>query len=510
MMFRKHRLAAFAAIVALGLTGCAGASNDSGSGGDGGTLTLGLVTQATTFKAADIAWANESPYGQAVYDGLLRAEPDGTIVPWLATKWSYNADKTVLTMTLRDDVKFTDGSKFTAAVAAQNLLRFRDGVSPQKSYLKSIKDATATNDTTLVITLTQVDPGLLTWLTQNPGLQASPKTFDGDASKTKPVGSGPYELDQKDTVVGSTYMFTKNPHYWAPKTVQFSKIEMKVFTDPSALLNAVKGGQVNAANLIQNGDIEQAKNAGFTAHAYQLDWEGLILFDRAGVKDKPLADVRVRQAINYALDRKGLLKAIESGLGSPTTQVYSPQSPGYEKSLDSKYNYDPQKAKSLLAEAGYSNGFTLVQPESPNLGSSIYTLIQQQLKEVGITVKYVNEGANLISAALAPKYGSMLMRLQANPDFWQGITNELLPTATWNPFKYTDAKVVQYASEYQNATSAEDGARVLKQLNEYIVDQAWFAPIYRPQATFITDAKTTAQTQVGNAYPYLWNIKPKN
>jgi len=156
-MFRRLPLAGIAATVALALAaaGCGGSSSGGSSSGGSKTLTLGLIVPATTFVAADMNFANESPYGQAVYDTLLKAQPDGTIVPNLATEWAYNADNTVLTMTLRSDVTFTDGTKFDASAAAQNLTRFRDGASPNKSFLAAMKDAKAVDATHLEITLTQ-------------------------------------------------------------------------------------------------------------------------------------------------------------------------------------------------------------------------------------------------------------------------------------------------------------------------------------------------------------------
>lgn len=123
---------AAAASLAMVLAGCGGGSSSGSNGGtssNSGTLTLGLLVPATTFEAPDMNWANESPYGQAVYDGLLQASPSGAIEPHLATAWSYNASKTVLTMTLRTGVKFTDGTAFDASVAAQNLEAFKTGTS---------------------------------------------------------------------------------------------------------------------------------------------------------------------------------------------------------------------------------------------------------------------------------------------------------------------------------------------------------------------------------------------
>jgi peptide/nickel transport system substrate-binding protein len=260
------------AVLTLGVAACGGSSSSGGGGASGGgsgdaaTLTLGLIAPATTFAAADMSFANESPYGQAVYDTLLKAQPDGTIVANLATKWEYNADNTVLTLTLRDDVVFSDGTKFDATAAAQNLIRFRDGASPNKSFLAAVKDATAVNPTTVQITLTDSDPALLNYLTQNAGYQESPAAFTSPDIKTNPVGSGPYILDTANTVVGSSYAFTKNPKYWDPSSVHYNNLVLKVLADPTAMLNAVKGGQLNGAK-INNDSLDQITAAGYTLNS---------------------------------------------------------------------------------------------------------------------------------------------------------------------------------------------------------------------------------------------------
>src|SRR4051812_35169189 len=108
-----------AASMAMLVSAC-GSSAGTGSAA-GSTLTLGAFVPASTQAAKDATWANESPYMQAVYDTLVRLSPKAEIEPWLATKWSYNQDKTVLTIELRRDVVFTDGTKFNADVAAQNI-----------------------------------------------------------------------------------------------------------------------------------------------------------------------------------------------------------------------------------------------------------------------------------------------------------------------------------------------------------------------------------------------------
>src|SRR3954447_15615950 len=173
-MFKLKRAGVIAVAAALALAGCSsggsgGNSGSSSGGSSGGAPHLRLIIAASTFAAKDMRWANESPYAQAAYDSLLKADADGTIKPNLATKWSYNDDNTVLTLTLRDDVKFVDGEKLTADAAAKSILAFKAGTSPNAPNLKFVSDAKATDDTTLEITLSAPDPALLTYLTQNAG-----------------------------------------------------------------------------------------------------------------------------------------------------------------------------------------------------------------------------------------------------------------------------------------------------------------------------------------------------
>ena len=511
----KKRLAAVAAAVAIAavaLSGCVGSgsgSANSAAAGEG-TLTIGTIVASTTFAANNAPWANEAPYLQAVYDTLLQADPDGTVKPWLATDWSYNDDDTVLTMTLRDDVTFTDGTRFDASVAAQNLLRFRDGTSPQKAYLATLADAKAVDDTTLELTLSAPNPALLSFLTQNPGLQQSPATFGAADEKTNPVGTGPYILDSKSTVVGSTYVFTKNPDYWAPGQQHYAKVVMNVYSTPTAILNAIKGGQINGAPLTDNSMISQLEAAGFTANGQQLNFFGLLLFDRDGTMTPALGDVRVRQAINYAFDRDALLKAIGQEYGDVTSSIFSPDSSGYDEALNSYYSYDAEKAKDLLADAGYGDGdITLTMPTSSGFTPATYALVKQYLSDVGINVDEVNVApTSFLADLLAAKYASTVMQLKAAPTTWETLTLDLLPTAGWNPFRTEDETVSDLAATIQSG-SEDEAAAAAKELNKYIVEQAWFAPWYRPQQTYATDAQTSVQPQSGNAYPYLWNFVPK-
>jgi len=508
----RKRLTALAAAAAMAVTlsACGGSDDGGGGGAASDSLTIGAIVPPTSFAAANANWANESPYIQAVYDSLLRATPDSEIEPWLATDWSYNEDNTVLTMNLRDDVTFTDGEEFNAEVAAANILAFRDGTSANASYLANVADAKATGEYALEITLSQPDPALLLYLTQNAGAQESPKGAASADAQTVPVGSGPYVLDTDATVVGSSYVFNKNPDYWAPDDQHFETLTINVYDNAQTQLNAIQGGQVDGLNLLDQSAGDQIEAAGYTLYPHELDWSGMILFDRNGALSPELGNVQVRQAINHAIDREAMLEAVVAGSGTVTGQVFNPNTSAYDESLDDQYDFDPDKAKQLLAEAGYPDGFTLQMPQVPIGANTVYDLIRQYLGDVGITVEYTQVPLqNAISDILGAKYPAAFFILQMDPTAWQTANFSMTQDATWNVFHQPDETVARLTATIQTGTEEEADAAA-QELNKYVVDQAWFDPWYRLESNYAAGENIEVVQQAENAYPYLWNITPKS
>lgn len=491
------------AVATLALAGCAGAT-----GGDDSTetLRLGAVTELSTFEPWNAAWANQSTYLQPVYDTLLRAEPDGTIVAGLATGWEWNESRTELTLELREGIEFSDGEVFDAEVAVGNLERFRDGTSQNASYLSSVTGIEATDGSTVVLTLAAPDPSLLVYLSQNAGLQGSPTMWDAPDAQTSPIGSGPYTLVEDQTVVGSTYVYEVREDYWDAENVHYDEVIVNFYSDPTALMNAVNGGQVDATNSQASTQGADAEAAGYTVHANERNWTGFLLVDRDGALNPAMGDARVRQAFNHALDREGLLQALDGGFGTPTTQVFGTYTEAYDAELDKRYPYDPERARELLAEAGYPDGIDLVMPSSDFVPQSTYVLYGEMLAESGINVTWEEGGDDLFGRMLGGSWSAFSFLLGMDPTTWQTVQFSMLPDSTWNPFRVDDPQVVAFAERIRHG--GEDGDLAGRELNEYIVEQAWFAPTYRVEGAFFTAPGTEAVLQDDNAVPYLWNIRP--
>ena len=316
---RKSIIAAIAAAVLLTVSACGGSSGDSGtSGGEtgsGGSLTLAAVTPPKSFAIGEMASNGpENHYYQAVYDTVLSLDKDGKPVANLATEWSYDATNTTLSLTLRDDVKFTDGTAFDAAAVKANLEKAKQSTGEAGSALRAVESVTVVDSTHADIVLSAPDPSLVDSLARSSGYMASPKALGNADLATKPVGSGPYVYDESKSTAGSTYAFTRNADYWNKAAYPYDSVEIKYLDDTTATLNGLRSGQIQGASGASSDLVTGAQQAGLTVTQFPSGGvEGVWLWDRDGANTPALADEKVRQAINYAFDRKTIVDKIKGG-----------------------------------------------------------------------------------------------------------------------------------------------------------------------------------------------------
>jgi len=211
----------------------------------------------------------------------------------------------------------------------------------------------------------------------------------------------------------------------------------------------------------------------------------LLLTDHLGKVVEPIGDVKVRQAINMVFDKEAMAKNLYQGEAEPTAQVFRKGSDAYIEGLQDPYPYDVEKAKALMAEAGYADGFDLELPTIA--GQNFETLmpyVTQQLAQINIRVKQVPlSGANAIGDVLSGKYPVVLWQLGNLGNSALQIYIESTPDGWWNlehqPDEYVDSRWEQMA------TADEATSKTLQQeINKYIVDQAWFAPMVYTGSNF--------------------------
>ena len=508
---RPARLGAMAtaAGLALALAACSsGGSTDAGDGG--GEKHLGVITPAPFVSWDPIAAF--TPYGgglyyHAVYDTLIKEAASGELEPSLATNWEYDDTLTTLTMDLRTDVTFTDGAAFDAEAAVANLERTRVTPGPRIADLANVTAVIAVDEDTIELQLSTPDPGLVEQLARAAGQMASPASLEAGTFEA-PVGSGPYVLDAADTVDGESYAFVRNENYWNTDAWGFDTVTVQWITDPAARVNALKAGQMNAT-VIEFTQLEEAAAGGLNTMQVGGGVVGIQFLDTAG--ETPTADVRVRQAINYALDAEALSEAFGAGIGRVTDQPFGPDNAGFVEGLENHYERDLDKAKQLLAEAGYSDGVTIDLPDSSGAfpGIPIMDAITQQLAEAGITVNVVDSALDfpeIVNQMFTAAYPAWVTQWALASD-WNVVSQWLLPSSTFNPFHVSNPELDALIDEVRNSTGDEQ-AKAYQAVNTWLVENAWGAWLYATPNAYATEDTVVALEHVGEQSAWLADLQP--
>ncbi|QXJ21378.1 hypothetical protein AGRA3207_002227 [Actinomadura graeca] len=481
---RRTSVLCCAALVAALTAACGGSGGSAGTPARQNPDTLTIAVGAPPQSLNPALAGNGDPLVipvELAYDPLIYLKPDGSLAPGLATEWGFvGSGNKVFDLTLRPGVKFSDGATLTAQSVADYFAYFAKAGGLGASRVQNFERVTVSGPLKLRIELKAANPELPYILTQGfaIGDVISPQGLkDPNRLGTSTAGAGQYVLDAGGSVTNQTYVFTPNPNYWNPKAINWKKIVVKVIPDSNAALGAMRTGQVDYMIGDTKG-ADAAKKAGFSVSTWPYLFGHIQLLDRAGTQVKPLGDVRVRQALNYAIDRKALAKALFGKYASPSDQILLPKADGYDPSLNGTYPYDPAKAKSLLAQAGYPNGFSLVmaafnlQPGETDAAQAVASY----WSKIGVKAKIdVPVAISAYTSGLTgKKYQAQMFEYGGLPMYL--VADQLLSTGSlFNPFNNTHPEIARLMRE---GAAADDASRpaIYKRLQKVIVEQAWFVP----------------------------------
>lgn len=507
---RKVLAVASVAAVAVALSACSGGGGGGGAGaGDTSSLTLAVITPPTSFDPAQMPLGGpEASYYEPVYDSLLNLDADGNEIPNLVTEWEYDETLTSLTLTLRDDVEFTDGTPFNADAVKANIEATKAGTGANAQAYRFVDGVEVVDDTTAVVQLSAPDPALEPNLARTPGFMVSPDALGTDTLATAPVGTGPYVLDESATTAGDTYVYTRNADYWNPDAYPFESVSLRYIDDTTALINAMRSGQVNGTAGGSAEAVTGAEQANLTITKYiNGNVDGVYLWDRNGALAPALGDVRVRQAINFAMDRETILDTVKDGIGTITVQPFAPQTGAYDEALEDLYPYDLEKAQELMAEAGYADGFEMTLPDFSPVYPDEQAAMTEALAALNITINYEPvTGDQAVGNIIQGLYPMNFFTLSSsNP--WDFAQLAIAPSGVFNPFHTDDPTVVQLLDDAQSSTGeAQDDA--LRELNQYVTEQAWFALWNFQEGAYITTDNVTVEPVQGANVPPLYQFAP--
>lgn len=407
--------------------------------------------------------------GQLLYDTLLRKQPDGSLTPQLAAKATID-DPQTLTVELRPGLEFQDGTPLDAAALAFTILRNRDAASvafaPQ---IRDVSTVDVVNPTTVRIHLSKPEAGafypLLAGLATMPVSPTAVRRNDPDPI-SNPLGAGPFRVAQYDEL--RRLVLEKSPSYWNAKRIKLGGIEyVNAATGPTAV-NSLQAGTVDVigSDVSQVPGLEGGKIKIATASsATSLLWFPLCK-NRA-----PLDDVRVRQALNYALDRDAINEGLAEDKGEPAWSLVPPSSSLYASKLDEHYAHDPKKARKLLKQAGYPDGVELTIITSPGLGVPLAEIAQQSWAEAGLDVEilpstnivqdlFVNQNANMGSATVVR-------------DGLDALQTIYTPGNLGDLCDYEDPELTGIINELASLPSTDPAyAQKWEQAQEFVIDNA--------------------------------------
>lgn len=346
----------------------------------GGTLKIILIAgpQTPGGVPAEI-FGPDATSSQFCMEPLLRGDNKGGVVPWLAESYKLADDVKSVTFTLRKGVKFHDGTDFNAAAAKWNLDNYIK--SPTNQYWAS---AEVIDDYTIKVTFRAWVNTIINSFTGNGAWMVSPTAFEKngiDWARNNPVGTGPFKFlsFQRDV----SYKVVRNADYWQKGKPYLDGIEIDYIADPMTQRAAMEAGEAHMLQLEPGKMAKDLENLGLKTY-FQLVTVYSLLPDSAHT-DSPYANQKVREAVEYCLDREAMAKAFSYGYWSAQYQIPYAASPIYNPNFSLARKYDVDKAKQLLTEAGYPQGFTttiLVNPAIVN--HDIAVALQSNLAAIGI------------------------------------------------------------------------------------------------------------------------------
>lgn len=376
----KARIHVAALALLLVVSGCSAGSSATVSGAPD-SLSVGFSAEPQNF---DFTRTDGAAIPQAllynVYEGLVKVDANGRIVPLLAKAWTVSPDRKTYDFQLQPGVKFSNGAPFTAADVKFSLDRVKtDWTISIKAEMDVVDHVDVVSPTDARVVLKTPSNNWLFNMTTRVGAMFSP-TGVADLANT-PVGTGPYVVASRRR--GDSITLRENTAYWGRKPA-YSTVYLKYIADPTALNNALLSNGIDVISTITAPDsIPQFLNDNrFDVIQGTTNSEVTLAFNNAKA---PLNDVRVRQALTYAIDRKALLDTAGAGYGTLIGSMVPPTDPWFQD-LSKVYPFDPARAKALLAQARQTN--LSLRLRIPNLPYAVSAaqVVASQLADVGVKV----------------------------------------------------------------------------------------------------------------------------
>ncbi len=436
-----------------------------------------------------------------IFEGLTRFGPKGEVLPGLAESWEVAPDGLSWEFKLRKGVTFHDGTPFSAEDVVFSIERAMadNSTNAQKGLFDGIIEVTAIDDTDVEIALESPKAGLLSNLAWGDAAIVSPASAENN--KTRPVGTGPFKFS--NWVQGDRVELVRNPDYWGTPA-KLDKVTFKFISDPSAAYAAMMAGDIDAFPIFPAPEnlAQFAADPRFSVIVGTTEGETILAMNNAR---PPFDNIKVREAVAHAIDRKAIIDGAMFGYGTPIGSHFAPHNSAYED-LTGLSQYDPAKSRDLLRDAGFPDGFattlTLPPPSYARRGGEI---VAAQLRAVGIDAQIQNV-----------EWAQWLEQVFKNKDFGLTIVSHTEPmdidiyARDDYYFGYHDPVMKAYMWGLDRLPKQEDRDEVLRAAQERVANRYVNAFLFQLAKTGVADARikglwVDAPTQANDLTAVYWS-----
>jgi peptide/nickel transport system substrate-binding protein len=514
------------ALLSIGLGGVAPRRAEGADPTPGGTLVIALDQEPPTLDPHASPSAVTYQIIASVTESLLYHGRDGKLVPWLAESWAASADGRSVTFKLRRDVKFHDGTPFNAAAVKFNFDRivdpnFKAGTS--RAQLAGYAESTVIDEYTVRVSFKAPNAPFLTYAGAGTLSFVSPKAVKemGDQVHTQPVGTGSFMV--KEYVAKDHTTMVRNPGYtrkapWSDRAgpAYLDAVVWKFVPEAGTRVTTLESGETQGIYLVPSQALPRLeKDSNFRVE--KLPWPGAPRIWMLNTTKPPLDDLRVRQAINYAVDKDAFLATVYKGTAvraaAPLTGVMLD-----DPTVRQSYPFDAAKAKALLGEAGWQPGADGIRQKAGQrlelvLNAIEYgggadptaQLIQASLRDVGIDLK--------IKAQARPPFyednyrctthGPVMFLRATDPDALYSLFHSSLVGQNFNWSCYKSAKADQLLEQGRQESDPAKRRAVYVQITRLLLDDAASVPLVDELAVWAYRSSVQGTKYNFNAYPVL-------
>ncbi|WP_251551989.1 ABC transporter substrate-binding protein [Neobacillus muris] len=490
--------------ISMFLAGCSGKSSETSgekdSGSDSGskkdTLVYGRGGDSTSLDPITTTEGEAFKVTENIFETLVSyGDQDTTIHPGLAEKWDVSEDGLTYTFHLRQGVKFHDGTDFNAAAVVFNFERWMNGDEEKFPYYTMfggykndeghvISEVKAVDEYTVQFVLKRPQAPFLKNLAMSPFGIASPAAVEkyGDDFRSNPVGTGPFkfvEWKQNDTIT-----LEKNADYWQEGLPKLNKVIFRVIPENTARLNALVNGEIDIMDGLNNSD-EDTVLANDQLQVIERPSMNVGYIGMTTTR-KPFDNKLVRQAMNYAIDKKAIIDAFYGGKAEPAVNPMPPSIEGYNDAIKD-YPYDLEKAKELLKEAGYEKGFEIdlwampvARPYMPE-AQKVAEVIQDSLSKIGVKAKIQSvEWATYLDKAAKGEFDMFMLGWtgdNGDPDNFLYTLLDKDSIGSNNYSYYSNDELHDILIEAQTETEQAKRNELYKKAQEIIKEDAPWVPL---------------------------------